>query len=66
MGRPCLAPRQREFGALVILARIGELDDPRKVVVTASEAEILARVFSLTALSLSAFVDEALRRSTGS
>ncbi|MHB1783326.1 MAG: hypothetical protein ACYCTE_11690 [Acidimicrobiales bacterium] len=66
MGRPCLAPRQREFGALVILARIGELDDPRKVVVTASEAEILARVFSLTTLGLSAFVDEALRRSTGS
>ena len=40
------------------------VDDPRKVVVTVSEAEaeILAKVLSLTTLSLSAFVDEALRR----
>ena len=40
------------------------VDDPRKVVVTVSEAEaeILAEVVARTTLSLSAFVDEALRR----
>lgn len=40
------------------------VDDPRKVVVTVSEAEaeILAEVLSRTTLSLSGFVDEALRR----
>ena len=40
------------------------VDDPRKVVVTVSEAEagILAEVLARTTLSLSAFVDEALRR----
>ena len=41
------------------------VDDPRKVVVTVSEAEaeILAEVLARTTLSLSAFVDEALRAS---
>ncbi|MHB1599529.1 MAG: hypothetical protein ACYCXY_11725 [Acidimicrobiales bacterium] len=43
------------------------VDDPRKVVVTVSEAEaeILAEVLSRTTLSLSAFVDEALRLAGG-
>jgi hypothetical protein len=40
------------------------VDEARKVVVTVSEAEaeILADVLAQTTLSLSAFVDEALRR----
>ena len=40
------------------------VDDPRKVVVTVSEAEaeILAEVLAQTTLSLSGFVDEVLRR----
>ena len=43
------------------------VDDPRKVVVTVSEAEaeILAEILGQTTLSLSAFVDEALRQVGG-
>ena len=58
--------RQRSglFAAAGRPAERRRVDDPRKVVVTVSEAEaeILAEVLARTTLSLSAFVDEALRR----
>jgi hypothetical protein len=54
-------------GLFAAAGRPGErrrVDEARKVVVTVSEAEagILAEVLARTSLSLSGFVDEALRR----
>ena len=63
-----VAAHGRQRGGLFAAAGRGperrRVDEARKVVVTVSEAEaeILAEVLAQTTLSLSAFVDEALRR----